>query len=429
MFFKGKPKHNWKEVFVKYGSRLASLSNHEDVYKALLVTLVEVSGAEGASILLYDSGINQFTLKEHLGPTPLSFSLPSNHPLILWLRRDGHSLSRHQLVNDSKLMDLRSSSLTFYSEWNSEIAFPLIIEKKFLGIFNLGPCGENKGSMKRDCAGYDADEVELFTTLISMGAVFIENSDLYNTLLKQNIKLSEVARLKTQFVSNITHELRTPLHGILGLADVLIEDSDKILNDNYRRYLDMMNNSGKALLEMVDHILDITKYQTGLVNLDVKKINLRKMLQEVEDDLAVQIQTQNCKIEMDWPENTPDVYGDEKELKHLFHDLLGNAIKFTPQGIISISPQKTGDMLKICIKDTGVGIDEKDQRTIFEEFRQANQDTTREYGGSGLGLALSKKIVELHGGRIWVESKKGQGSQFYFTLPINPSLVQVGGRE
>lgn len=406
---------------MKYGSRLASLNNHEEVYKTLLLTLVEVSGAEGASILLFDPSLQQFALKEHLGPSPLAFSISANHPLILWLRRDGHSLSRHQLVGDSKLLDLRSSALTFYSEWNSEIAFPLLVEKKFLGIFNLGPCAENKA--------YDPEDVELFSTLISLGAVFIENSNFYDTLLKQNMKLSEVARLKTQFVSNITHELRTPLHGILGLTDVLLEDADQILNDNYRRYLEMMKNSGQALLEMVDHILDLTKYQTGLVNLTVKKMNLRKLISEILTELASNIEVQACQIEMDWPENTPDVYGDERELKHLFRDLLGNAIKFSPQGIISISSQKTGERLKVCVRDTGVGIDEKDQQMIFEEFRQAEQEATREYGGSGLGLALAKKIVELHGGRIWVESKKGQGSQFYFTLPLNPSLVEVGGRD
>ncbi len=421
MFFRARPKYNWRDVFLKYGSRLASLNNHEEVYKTLLITMVEVSGAEGASILLFDSGLQQFTLKEHLGPSPLAFSISANHPLILWLRRDGHSLSRHQLVEDSKLLDLRSSALTFYSEWNSEVAFPLIVEKKFLGIFNLGPCEEKKG--------YDSEDIELFSTLISLGAVFIENSNYYDTLLKQNIKLSEVAKLKTQFVSNITHELRTPLHGILGLTDVLIEDPDQILNENYRRYLEMMKNSGQALLEMVDHILDLTKYQTGLVNLAVKKINLKKLILEISKELASNIEVQGCQLELDWPENTPDVYGDERELKHLFRDLIGNAVKFTPQGNISISSQKTGDRLKICVKDTGVGIDEKDQQMIFEEFRQAEQEETRRYGGSGLGLALAKKIVELHGGRIWVESKKGQGSQFYLTLPLNPSLVQVGSRE
>lgn len=421
MFFKGRPKHNWRDVFIKYGSRLASLNNHEEVYKTLLLTMVEVSHAEGASILLFDPNLQQFTLKEHLGPTPLAFSLSANHPLILWLRRDGHPLSRQQLVQDPKHVDLRSSALTFYSEWNSDIAFPLIVEKKFLGIFNLGPKSQNKS--------YDPDDLELFTTLIGLGSVFIENSNFYDTLLKQNIKLSEVARLKTQFVSNITHELRTPLHGILGLADVLLEDSEKILNDNYRRYLEMMKNSGQALLEMVDHILDLTKYQTGLVNLNVKKINLKKLILEIIEEMAANIEVQGCQLKLDWPELTPDVYGDERELKHLFRDLIGNALKFTPEGTVIISSQKTGDRLKVCVQDTGVGIDEKDQQTIFEEFRQAEQEQTRQYGGSGLGLALAKKIVELHGGRIWVESKKGQGAQFFFTLPLNPSLVQVGGRD
>jgi signal transduction histidine kinase len=416
MFFKGRSKYNWREIFIKYGSRLASLSNHEETYKTLLTTLVEVSGAEGGSILLFDPDLNQFTLKEYLGPAPLSFSVPHSHPLILWLRRDGHPVSRHQIVENSRFLDLKSSALTFLSEWNAELAFPLIAEKKFLGVFNLGPRGEK---------AFDSEDIELFTTLIGLGSVFIENSHLYETLLKQNQKLSEVARLKTQFVSNITHELRTPLHGILGLADVLLEDPEQSLHADHRRYLEMMKRSGEALLEMVDHILDLTKYQSGLIQLNVKKIDLKKIISEVAQEFADSLARQSCEFIFDWPESTPSVYGDETELKHLLRDLVGNAIKFTSQGTIAVSSSKCGEMLKVCIKDTGVGIDEKDQQTIFEEFRQADGATTRDFGGSGLGLALAKKIVQLHGGRIWVESKKGVGSYFYFTLPLKPSGVSL----
>ncbi len=415
MLFRGRSKYNWKEIFIKYGSRLASLSNPTEVYKTLLNTLTEISGAEGAGILLFDSEVGQFTLIDHLGPQPLSFSIPANHPLILWLRRDGRPLSRKKLVTDPKFVDLRSSALTFYSEFNTEITFPLIAEKKFLGLLNLG---------SKSNADYDSEDLEILGTLISLGSVFIENSRHYEALVKQNNKLSELARLKTHFVSNITHELRTPLHGILGLADVILEDTESPLAENQRRYLEMMKHSGEELLEVVDHILDLTKYQSGMVQLDIHKLDLKNIFETTISQLEDHFKSQQCKWKLEWPEDTPWVYGDEKELKHLVLDLLENALKFSPGGEIIISSQKTGDMLKVCVRDTGIGIDEKEQETIFEEFRQADRDVNRKQGGPGLGLALAKKILDLHGGRIWVESKKDAGSYFYFTLPINPSRIE-----
>src|SRR5262245_15576010 len=392
MFFRGHSKHNWREVFIQYGARLASLSQHEQIFKTLLQTLVEVSGAEGGSILLLDEVRGMFSLKEHLGPSPLSFSIPQHHPLILWLCRDGRPLSRHQLVKDPRLIDFKLPSLTFFSEWNVELAFPLIAEKKFLGVFNLGPRGK---------ATYDGEDLELFSALIGLGAVFIENGHLYETLLRQNVKLSEMARLKTQFVSNITHELRTPLHGILGLTDVLREDPQQCLPEDYRRYLDMMKSAGEALMELVDHILELTKYQSGVIQLKIRKFDLRKVIERAAEDLGDQFKRQNCELVLDWPEDTPGVYGDETEVGHLIRDLLGNAVKFTQRGHVAVSPLKCGEMLRVCVRDSGIGIDEKDQETIFEEFRQADGEMTRSYGGSGLGLALAKRIVELHGGRIW----------------------------
>ncbi|MFO1519303.1 MAG: HAMP domain-containing sensor histidine kinase [bacterium] len=212
---------------------------------------------------------------------------------------------------------------------------------------------------------------------------------------------------------------------MLGLADILVEDPEQCLPEDYRRYLEMLKNSGQALLELVDHILDLTKYQSGVIHLDIKKVDLKKVVEAAADELVDQFKRQQCQFVVDWPERTPWVYGDEAELKHLLRDLLGNAVKFTHQGTIAVSPAKCGEMLKVCIRDTGIGIEEKDQHRIFEDFQQADGDKTREYGGSGLGLALAKKIVELHGGRIWVESKKKVGSHFYFTLPLNPSHLEV----
>lgn len=419
MIFKNRSRYNWREIFIQYGSKLASLSNREEAYKILLATIVDLSGAESASILVYEDDLKQYVLKEHLGISPLSFSIASHHPMVSWFQQEGKPMTKQQLLKDSQLTLLRAAGLNFFTEWHAEISFPLMADKNFLGVFNLGSKGEKN---------FDSEDIELFSSLISLGSVVIENSNLYETLLKQNRKLSEMSRLKTQFVSNITHELRTPIHGILGLADLLLEETDRPLSIDQRRYLGMIRDSGESLLELVDHILDLTKYQSGLINLHVKKINLKRVILEIAEKFQEEFQKQESEFSLDWPESIPDIYGDENEIRVLIRDLIGNAIKFTHHGKVMISSQRAGEMLKICVHDTGVGIDEADQPSIFEEFRQVDGNMNRSFGGSGLGLAIAKKIVDLHGGRIWVESKKGSGSYFYFTLPLTPSHVQVGGK-
>src|SRR4030095_5701326 len=390
MFFRGRSKYDWRQIFTDFGGRMASLSRYEEINRTFLQTILEISGAEGGTLLLPEEEGKSFGMKEHLGPRPLVFSVPANHPVVLWLCRDGRPLSRRQAAEDKKLMEVRLAALNFFSEWNAEVAFPLVAEKKFLGVLNLGAKKEP----------YDSDDQELLSALVAMGSVLIENSHLYDRLLRQNTKLSELARLKTQFVSNITHELRTPLHGILGMTDLLLDDPEQVLSEDYRRYLRMMKGSGDALLELGDHILELTKYQSGNVQLKVKKIDLKKLIERTAGQLREEFEHRSCEFRMDWPESTPGVYGDENEIEHLLRGSLGNAVKFTEKGSVFVTPKKSGEMLQVCVRDSGIGIDEEDQDRIFEDFRQADGDVTRSFGGTGLGLALAKKIGELHGGRI-----------------------------
>lgn len=408
---------NWKEIFLKYGEKLASLSNPKQVYGTLLKTLAEIAQTPNASLLLLDDPPHQFILKEALGVAPFAYTMPLNHPLVIWLSQDRKVLSREQLMNDPQFFDLKSASLRYFTEWKVDLAFPLRTERKFLGLFNLG--------MRSGEKSYRAEEIELFSSLLNLGSVFIENSNLYDTLIKQNVKLTELSRLKTQFISNITHELYTPLHGILGLNDLLLEDPEQALPEDYRRYLEMMKRSGESLLEMIDQVLLLTKYQTGMLHLSVRKLKLKRLLFEIMEKIEENFQEKGLQFYLDWPDSTPDIYGDESELKILLRALLGNAFKFTPSGKIEVSATKLGEMLRICIADTGVGIEPEMQESIFEDFRQLDASPERMFEGSGIGLSVAAKIVELHGGRIWVESKKGEGSKFYFTLPLSPGQIGI----
>ena len=182
----------------------------------------------------------------------------------------------------------------------------------------------------------------------------------------------------------------------------------------------MIKSAGESLLEIVDNILSLIKVESHKQELDVKKINISKMIQEVALLFEGIITSKNNEFQCFVHEHLP-IYGDEEQVRIVLMNLLGNAVKFTDGGQIEVHVGRSGEMAKICVKDTGVGIQESDHEKIFEEFCQGNGSIERTYGGAGLGLSVAKKIVELHGGRIWVDSILGKGSEFYFTLPTKPA--------
>ncbi len=297
----------------------------------------------------------------------------------------------------------------------------MVAEQKFIGVLILGPRpGENL---------YSPERLELLEVLVTMGAITVDNALLYDFMAKQNLKLSEMAKLKTQFVSTISHELSTPLNGILGLTEVLLNpETSEGFNDDQRRYLQMIQSAGEELSDVVQQVLDLARFQSKQGALEVKKVDFRKTVDDLEIEFKPVLGEKGIDFSIDM-ENKVKVYGDEGQIRQVVQSLIENAVKFSDHSIgskvIGIQASKHGDMLKVCVRDKGIGSEENDQEVIFDDFCQGDGKLNRSYGGTGLGLALAKKIVELHGGRIWVKSKQGEGSQFYFTLPLKPVLVQA----
>jgi signal transduction histidine kinase len=303
---------------------------------------------------------------------------------------------------------------------HAEAVFPMQVENKVIGVLTLGSPQDRRGFME--------EQLDLLNILVAMGAISVGNAILYDSLVKQNLKLSEIADLKTEFVSTVSHELSTPLNGILGLTEVLLDgEASGPLTDDQRRYLQMIRSAGEELSNIVNEILDLARFQSRRGTLEVKRVDLAKAVDSVRADFEAVFQEKGIRFQMDLGPQS-HVYGDEGQIKQVVQSLMENAVKFTrdqPDNVLGIQAAKRGDMLRVCMYDQGIGVDEKDQEVIFDEFRQADGTVNRCYGGTGLGLALARKIVELHGGRIWVESKKGKGSHFYFTLPLKPGLVQA----
>jgi signal transduction histidine kinase/ActR/RegA family two-component response regulator len=234
----------------------------------------------------------------------------------------------------------------------------------------------------------------------------------------EKAKAQASERAKHQFLANMSHEIRTPMNAIKGMTDILIRRNPK---EDQQEYLDGIKQSSDSLLVIINDILDISKIEAGKVELEHEPFSVRELVNNVHTIMQFRAEEKGLLLLKDVPENELFVTGDANRLRQILINLIGNAIKFTEKGLVTttVSPEPAGEHLNlhVTVSDTGIGIDPDRMEKIFESFEQAYSDTSRKFGGTGLGLSISKKLVELHGGTIWVESEKGKGSQFHFTIP------------
>jgi PAS domain S-box-containing protein len=236
----------------------------------------------------------------------------------------------------------------------------------------------------------------------------------------ENGRLAYANKAKSEFLSNMSHELRTPLNAIIGFSELLKKKGKGTLNNKMEHYVDIVIISSNFLLNLINDILDLSKIEAGKIELVYDKMNLNDTLHDILLLIKEKADSHNILIKKDFDPGLSFIEADTQRFKQVVFNLLSNAVKFMAKevGIITISTKKEGDMVKISISDTGIGIKEEDIGKLFNAFEQVDSGISRKYGGTGLGLAISKKFIELHGGKIWVTSKFGEGTTFTFVLPI-----------
>ena len=236
-------------------------------------------------------------------------------------------------------------------------------------------------------------------------------------LQSANQELARANKLKSEFLANVSHELRTPLSAIIGFSQILLDGIDGPVNEEQLQDITQVNKSGQSLLSLINQILDLSKIEAGKMELSLERVELPMLISAVLDSISPLAQEKGLRIDTRFPPGLPAVEGDAARLKQILINLLSNAVKFTDRGRIEVIAQPSGRMVRIAVKDTGIGISREAQKLIFDEFVQGDGRSTRRHGGTGLGLSIVRKLVEMHGGAITVISEPGMGSTFTFTVP------------
>jgi signal transduction histidine kinase len=258
----------------------------------------------------------------------------------------------------------------------------------------------------------------LLKTFADQAVIAIQNGRLFREIQDKSRQLEVANKHKSAFLASMSHELRTPLNAIIGFSEALLARFFGELNEKQDDYLKDIYSSGRHLLNLINDVLDLSKVEAGRMELDLSQFDLPAALADAMTLIRERATKHGIALGLDVAPALGTVTGDERKFKQILLNLLSNAVKFTPDGgRVDVSARREQDHVLIAVKDTGIGIAAADQEAVFEEFRQVGGDYTSKQEGTGLGLALTRRFVELHGGRIWVESAPGNGSTFFFTIP------------
>jgi signal transduction histidine kinase len=398
------------------GQAVSSTLDLQTVLSTIVGRAVQLSGTDCGIIYEYDEPTQEFHLRASYQMEQDLVNAYQATPLRLGQGATGRAAETRlpyqiaDLRQEHELATRGMRPILSRLGYQSLLAVPLLLDQKIMGALTI---------YRRKTGSFAPEIVNLLQTFATQSVLAIQNARLFREIEDKNREIEAANRHKSEFLANMSHELRTPLNAIIGFSEVLQERLFGELNEKQAEYTDDILSSGRHLLSLINDILDLSKIEAGRMELEVTTFHLPDAIENALTLIRERASRHGIRLNQVIDDRLGDFTGDERKIKQILLNLLSNAVKFTPEGgRIGINARQADGAAEISVSDTGIGIAPEDQPKIFEEFRQVGSDNAKKVEGTGLGLTLAKKFVELHGGRIWVESEIGKGSKFTFTLPI-----------
>ena len=399
------------------GQAVSSTLDLETVLTTIVSRAALLAGTDGGAIYEFDEGSEAFHLRATQGFDPGFVEVTRSASIPLGEGAIGRAGVTRQPVEIADIRDpgayeSRIRDAMTGSGLRAVLAVPLVREGRLLG--GLAVARKNPGR-------FAPEVVDLLKTLAAQSAIAIQNARLFSELGDKGRELEAASRHKSEFLANMSHELRTPLNAIIGFSEVLGERMFGELNDKQAEYVEDILSSGRHLLALINDILDLSKVEAGRMELELSRFDLPAAIGNAVILVRERATRHGLALDVSVDDRLGPFVGDERKIRQVLLNLLSNAVKFTPEGgRITVSAAPADGGVEISVSDTGIGIAVEDQEAIFQEFRQVGTDYARKREGTGLGLALARRFIDLHGGRISVKSRLGEGSTFTFNLPGRP---------
>lgn len=398
-----------RDVILNISNAALTQNEFTDLYSIIQNELSRLWSTRNFYIVLYNSENETLSLPFYTDEKDDFTEIPAKGTLTGWLiRKREPVLLKVPDIDDLEIKGEIGLVGTPCMVW---LGVPLIIEGEILGAMVL-----------QDYESQDAfnlDDLRLLTLIGNQIALAIQRKHMMSRLILERAKAEEAARLKQQFMSTMSHEIRTPLNEVLGITNLLLQGNPR---DDQMEFIKTLRFSGNHLLTLVNDVLDFNKMESGMIVFEKTQFNLSAFIGELKRSYSFRTEDKKLDFRLLIEDNVPvEVIGDPIRLNQVLSNLLSNAIKFTSEGFIELKVKnitKEGDSaeLEFMVGDSGIGIPANKHELIFESYTQAADDTTRKFGGTGLGLSIVKRLIELQGGRVWVESIPDKGSRFFFTL-------------
>jgi signal transduction histidine kinase len=396
------------------GRAVSSTLDLETVLTTIVSRAVELSGLDGGVVFEYDDGTEEFI---HRVATETGGALAEARRTTR-IRKGEGVLGRTAITLEPVQVpditvpgayDSRLRQNLLESGIRAILAVPMLREGRLIGCL----------AVTRNRSGeFPPETIDLLRTFATQSALAIQNARLFREIEQKSRELEAASRHKSDFLANMSHELRTPLNAIIGFSEVLSERMFGELNDKQDEYLKDIHASGQHLLSLINDILDLSKIEAGKMELEVSDFDLPTAIDNALMLVRERATRRGIELHRSIDEGLGQIQADERKIRQVLLNLLSNAIKFTPEGgRMEVWAKPVNGFIEVSVADTGVGIAPEDQEAVFEEFRQVGT-AEKKVEGTGLGLALSRKFIELHGGKIWVKSQVGAGSTFTFTVPV-----------